>query len=366
MNPQPKRVLFFKARRFKDQPGYALQTHRWHSMLPEGEDGGGGGSQHKARLVTDERTRKQGLTNQRLQRQHKKVVRQLIKVIPIKLTPITDTKGGRAAAFDFAIALAEALDRQGERIKNISGFTIRLGVNGLKHAKQLTGDIRTAALFYHLSDLLKQAIYVKSEHPDQRKQQRKPNIMAYHKLAIPVDYQGDQALAILHVEQDDKGNIYYQGEIAELTKPAGISMSDATPSVQGQGQRQASLSEYIHQLLQVKRKLSYLATFAPKIQSVPLTKASEIRIPGTLIWTGRTVSNTRNGMDALGDKAPPPDPDFQRAGSPGPSAGVAQKRAPKPGIEGLGNQTNDQNKLPPPNKKHKPFKKALILFFKKP
>ncbi len=33
-------ILFFKARRFKDQPGYALQTHRWHTITPSDEPGG--------------------------------------------------------------------------------------------------------------------------------------------------------------------------------------------------------------------------------------------------------------------------------------------------------------------------------------
>ena len=78
------------------------------------------------------------------------------------------------------------------------------------------------------------------------------------------------------------------------------------------------------------------------------------------------MSNTRNGMDALEDKASPPDPDFQRIGSPGLSAGAAPQEALNPGIEGLGNQINDERKLLPPNQKSKPLKKALILFFIQP
>ena len=96
------------------------------------------------------------------------------------------------------------------------------------------------------------------------------------------------------------------------------------------------------------------------------TRIPEIRMEGTLIWSGRTTSNARNGMDALEDKASPPDPDFQRIGSPGPSAGAAPQGALNPGIEGLENQINDKRKLPPPSQKSKPLKKALILFFIKP
>lgn len=265
-------ILFFKTHidGFTNAHGTFVPPHE-DRRAPAKESDSVSKKRRECRSATDERTRQQGLTDQRLRRQQNKIMQQLINTPPLKLSEIPDTKAGRLAAFNFAITMAENMDQQDERIQNDSGLMVGLGINGLKHAKQLTGDIRAAALFYHLPDLLKQAVYVKSEQPDARKQQRKPNIVAYHKLAMPITYQGDKALVILHVEQDDKGNVYYQGEVAEVAKPAGISMSDATPSVQGQGRRQASLTEYIHQLLHVKRDLSYLATFSPA--TPPLTKS---------------------------------------------------------------------------------------------
>ena len=202
------------------------------------------------------------------------MISQLARLKPLSLTAIPDTKIARQAALDHAIALARQLVQENRRLHNSYGITIKLGINGLRHAKQLTADIRTAALLYHLPEVLEQAIYVKSERPDARKQQAKPNIVAYHKLALPILYQKQSALAILHLEQDDKGNVYYQGEIAKIAKPAGISMSDVTPNVRVHGLQQASIADYILSFLKNKQELSYVATFAPTI--APLTKSAPL------------------------------------------------------------------------------------------
>ena len=61
----------------------------------------------------------------------------------------------------------------------------------------------------------------------------------------------------------------------------------------------------------------------------------------TLIWSGRTVSNTRNGMDAHEPMAQPPEPDLQQVGSPQPLAGRFPEGTPKPVLEGLENPIND-------------------------
>ena len=83
------------------------------------------------------------------------------------------------------------------------------------------------------------------------------------------------------------------------------------------------------------------------------TRTPEIRLEGALIWSGRTVSHAHNGRDAHEHKARPPDPDFRQAGSPEPLAGVTPKGAPKPVLEGLGNQTNTKTKVPRRSKKGK-------------
>ncbi len=274
-------VLFFKTHidGFTNAHGTFVPPHE-DKRAPAKEQDAVNKKRRELRSATDERTRQQRLTDRRLSRQQRKVVRQLIHAPPLALTEIPDTKAARQAAFDHAMALARQLVQQDQRLHNPCGLTIQLGTNGLRHAKQLTGDIRAVALFYHLPEVLEQAVYVKSEQPDARKQQRKPNIVAYHKLAMPIAYQDDRVLAILHLEQDDKGNVYYQGEIAEMAKPAGISVSDATPGVRVHGRRQALLTDYIHQLLHVKRDLSYLATFSP---AVPLLTKAWSLPPGALI-----------------------------------------------------------------------------------
>ena len=64
-----------------------------------------------------------------------------------------------------------------------------------------------------------------------------------------------------------------------------------------------------------------------------------------LAWAGRTVSNTRNGMDAPGWSTQPPAPSFQQASSPEPLAGGISDEMLKPVLEGLGNQTNAQEEV---------------------
>ena len=66
-----------------------------------------------------------------------------------------------------------------------------------------------------------------------------------------------------------------------------------------------------------------------------------------LAWAGRTVSNTRHGMDAHGYVTQPPAPSFQQADSPEPLAGGISDEMLKPVLEGLGNQTNACKKKPP-------------------
>ena len=72
-----------------------------------------------------------------------------------------------------------------------------------------------------------------------------------------------------------------------------------------------------------------------------------VNLEGASVWAGRTVSNTRNGMDAHGWSTQPPAPSFQQAGSPEPLAGGISDEMLKPVLEGLGNQTNACKKKPP-------------------
>lgn len=53
------------------------------------------------------------------------------------------------------------------------------------------------------------------------------------------------------------------------------------------------------------------------------------------------MSNTRKGMDAHEPTAHPPEPDFQRVGSPQPLAGRFPEGTPKPVLEGLENPINE-------------------------
>lgn len=94
------------------------------------------------------------------------------------------------------------------------------------------------------------------------------------------------------------------------------------------------------------------------------TRIPEIKIQGVLIWSGRTVSNTRDGMDALGTEAQPPDSDFRRVGSPEPLAGDAPNGAPKPVLEGLGNQINKPTIISHQKKRKLTKAAPLILTFR--
>ena len=262
---KPRRlILIFKARRFKDQPGYALQTHRWHSMLPEGESGGGGGSTGEASTQPHD---------------------------PVKAPD---------GSLDFGTITPEIAQAAS---KPLTAAPIRLFAGHHKGQHKGFG-----------------VAHIQAEHEEE---------IAATGLSI-TEFVHD-ALSHYHqiwLQPNGRWALVRTGKRGRVT----------IIELQRQGRLYSVTTAYV--------------------------RTPEIRIKGTLIWSGRTVSNTRNGMDAHEPMAQPPDPDFQRVGSPQPLAGRFPEGTPKPVLEGLENPINDMSNVPRSGKKRKPFKKALVLFFR--
>jgi Large polyvalent protein-associated domain 3 len=128
----------------------------------------------------------------------------LANTTPVRL-PAKAGHDARKGAFEAAKQVSANMREQGLAIRNFgSGALIELNVRGLKHAKTMSGDIRSALLMHKLPSALARAVYFKSEKPDARKAAL-VNLVAYHKFAVPVEHDGGLALAVMHVEEDRQG-----------------------------------------------------------------------------------------------------------------------------------------------------------------
>ena len=71
--------------------------------------------------------------------------------------------------------------------------------------------------------MVARAIYIRSEKPDARKSSDR-NLRAYHKFALPVSFDGSDAIAILTVQEDGNGNWVYDARVGdlEIKEPADV------------------------------------------------------------------------------------------------------------------------------------------------
>lgn len=189
----------------------------------------------------------------------------LVRTAAVRLPDLTGPTL-RVEALRAARQTAAYMRAQGLAIVNHgSGALIELSTTGLKHAKSMTGDERAARLMFRLPSALSRAVYFKTELPDPRKAHRL-NIVAYHKFAVPVEDNGGLALAILHVEEDDRGAFYYDAAVSpELGRLGG---KPPGPDIADQGDRETGRHRAYHQLildaLKVKPGLGAVHTFFRK------------------------------------------------------------------------------------------------------
>lgn len=337
---KPKRlILFFKARRFKDQPGYALQTHRWHSMQPEGERGGGGGG---ASITT------------------------------ALLPPSSAIKTFAEAQTYYQIHLA--------------GKTIDLSV-------QLKSGPYPLKVYFSADNAHAYTHKAKNnETPDtwdNPRHRRGPRVFDQERAKMldrliptvqhPWKLLGDNGSDLYFSQQQDNG--YHYLVVLTVKSSGHAELATAYPVTADVANKKRRELRSVLPAGQKKKPLHKAEAFSfinpqfigvgriDSIQDITAPRCSPQgyeagAFQSTLIWSGRTVSNTRNGMDAHEPTAQPPEPDFQRVGSPQPLAGRFPDGTPKPVLEGLENPINDTNNVPRSGKKRKPLRKTLILLFK--
>ena len=112
----------------------------------------------------------------------------------------------------------------GGKIPNASAkHDIDVSVAGLRHWASYSGDVRKLAMLERLRELVARAIYIRSEKPDARKSSDR-NLRAYHKFALPVSFDGSDAIAILTVQEDGNGNWVYDARVGdlEIKEPADV------------------------------------------------------------------------------------------------------------------------------------------------
>jgi len=195
-----------------------------------------------------------------------KAVADLLVTTPAVVLPTGADKANRKNALQAARTLAGKMRDHGLAIRNRgSGALIELSRTGLQHAGSMSGDIRCALLMYKLPTALARAVYFKSEKPDPRKTGNQ-RLAAYHKFAVPIRHHGALALAIMHVEEDNRGHFYYDAtltpEIKRLGgKPPG---ADAMMDMAGSLALDRAYYEHIKRYLEVKPGLGEIHTFFRK------------------------------------------------------------------------------------------------------
>lgn len=218
MTPNPPAVLFFKSPRYKDRPGYRLENRRWHSITAHRSHTFApvkGSMETRGDIAT-----MKNLEENKIPETALRVVDSLMNVQAVRLPPTGSDI--RERGLIAARKTAEYMRRNNLAILNHhSGALINLTTSGLKHAKSHTGDSRAAALLFRLPSALARAIYCKSEIPDPRKEGR-THIVAYHKFVVPVMTADETglALAILHVQEDNRARFYYDAAIGGGIKKA--------------------------------------------------------------------------------------------------------------------------------------------------
>lgn len=164
-----RRALLFKARRFKDQPGFSLWPKtpgkpRWQSMLPEGEQGGGGGDAYRS-SAAEILTKQPHLT---------------------VLSSAQWTGNLRDLTALARRVYTETL--QGREILNLDQhYRVRFAAEGRGEAFSGIKQPIDAQVVQALSRLVRRAIWIHQEDPDQRRQR---DTRAFHTLVAPLQVHG--------------------------------------------------------------------------------------------------------------------------------------------------------------------------------
>jgi len=109
--------------------------------------------------------------------------------------------------------------RSGPPIVNADrGKVIDVSRAGLEHWARFATDPRKASLLGHLRELLTDAIYIRSEKPDARKVDAQ--VKAFHKLALPVRFDGQESMVRVSVREDANGRWVYDGHLLDVDAPA--------------------------------------------------------------------------------------------------------------------------------------------------
>ena len=216
---------------------------------------------HERRGLTESR---QELAVEKISEIAKSTADALLAIPPIIIPKVEGENDAqvREKCLEEALKIAKKLREKGLAIKNQnSGALIGIGTKKLRHAKSMSGDVRKALLLQELPSLLYYGIYFKSEKPDPRKAGDQ-NLVAYHKFAAPVSFGDGFCLAILHVEEDKNGGLYYDSAVKpEIERLDGTS----APSIASVGDRFHGLhrayQQYIQNVLESKPGLGEIHTF---------------------------------------------------------------------------------------------------------
>lgn len=156
-------ILFFKSWRFKDQPGYELQTHRWHSMLPEGESGGGGGI-------------------------YRSSAAEILAKQPHVTTLLADQWTGNLRDLTALARRVYTETLQGHEILNLDQHCrIRFTAEGRGEAFIGIKAPIDAQVVKVLLRLVRRAVWIHQENPDQRRQS---DTRVFHTLVAPLQTAG--------------------------------------------------------------------------------------------------------------------------------------------------------------------------------
>lgn len=121
------------------------------------------------------------------------------------------------------------------------GKTIQVSVAGMDHWSQFSNEPRKAALMGHMRELLEKAVFLRSEKPDARKAGDQ-NLVAYHRLALPVRFGSDEAVAMVVLQEDKAGHWVYDGRVLDIEMPAdGLNDSSELSSRQHSDIQQARI-----------------------------------------------------------------------------------------------------------------------------
>ncbi len=252
----PRRlILFFKAldgsrvRRFKGQPGYALYTHRWHSMMPDGERGGGGDGSPVSlspfqpdplQAETFRRDLNRALVNRRSN----------VDAIPVGNTP----------------TLLRALGAPALPI-TISRDVVRKATNGVKHSVPM-------AVVRQLPELLADPVMVFASAPHPERKNRKVEKSSLVVLMDAIDEQGAPIIAAVHLRQYEKRH--------EVNRIA---------SVYGKDQAEV-IGSWIRQgLLRYRHTQKSLAWFQSRGLQLPKEGTTQGLIAGKIILTDADLVN---------------------------------------------------------------------------